>query len=412
MQRPKKGALILNKHTHSKLFFIWSIVGLVYGLEFFIRICPNALQATLQETLAINYTQLGKLSAIFYYSYALCQIPCTLLLTRYDLKKVLLSFLLIFYVGLVLFARSFSFEEALIARALLGIGSSITFTLLLELAQTWFDPKNFSFYVGLVNAFGVLGALCAEYPLEIFLTTHSWRSIITQCAHITLFLSLILLVITPSYRQHSSQKMSLQESFLSNKVLISKLIFIGFAMVLPIIVLPELWGLLVMTRLHHLSATEAAWVLSFFFIGTGIGSLLKALLSLKISNTRLIKIFLFIEFSGLILLIINPLHSSFFLACCCFTIGVSAAFMLLIFSIVQQQLKESSLTIAIINVGIMVSSVCAQPIIGWYLDASPELALPLNFSLKIAMSFLPLILIPAYTVTNSLKLEDNLYGHR
>lgn len=388
---------------YSKLLLIWSIVSLVYGLEFFVRISPNILQSALQQELTINYTKLGELSAAFYYAYALCQIPSTLLMLKYGLKKTFLSFSLIFMSGLFLFSYSTSYYYALCARILMGIGSSLTFTILLELAHQWFDKKDFSFYVGIANSVGTLGAICAEYPLKLALNHYLWQTLMRSCAYLTLVLLLLFYCFfSTETKQHHHPPT--QESVLNHLNFLAKVIFIGFAMVLPIIILPEMWGAIVMQHCHHLSSLEGAWILSFFFVGTGIGSMMKGPISLKRDTTQLIKIALCIEFLGLLCFILNPWKTTWALALSSLIIGMAASFMLLIFTIIQKKFEQPSLYIAITNVGIILFSVCIQPLMGYYLDYTTSLEFPMDLSLKIALSCLPLVLIPAYTITHYLKL--------
>ena len=77
--------------------------------------------------------------------------------------------------------------------------------------------------------------------------------------------------------------------------------------------------------------------------------------------------------------------------------------MLLIFTFIQKKISQPALSIVIVNVAVMLISVCFQPLMGWYLDYTFMLNWSLELSLKTALLVLPLVLIPAYTVTHHLK---------
>jgi MFS family permease len=173
-------------------------------------------------------------------------------------------------------------------------------------------------------------------------------------------------------------------------------------MVLPLIVLPALWGTLILEHYHHVDFANSAWILSFFFFGTITGSLSKAALSLHITGVRLLRIAIATEFFSLFLFVFNPTRSHGMLALSCFFIGLAASFMLLIFTFIQKKISQPALSIVIVNVTVLLISVCFQPLMGWYLDYTSSLNWSLEISLKTALLVLPLVLIPAYTVTHHL----------
>jgi hypothetical protein len=82
---------------------------------------------------------------------------------------------------------------------------------------------------------------------------------------------------------------------------------------------------------------------------------------------------------------------------------MSASFMLLLFSILQEEIKKPSIYISFVNVGIMFFSAFSQPLIGFYIDYALTLQISVHLCLKSIIIVLPLVLIPAYTMTYSIK---------
>ena len=113
----------MTSDSYINRFLQWSTVATLYGLCFFIRISPNTLQNVLQSDLHLGYTNVGLLSATFYYSYGFFQLLGAIASRYIGLHRCFLISLFALLLGLLCFAHVQTFEMALISRILMGMGS-------------------------------------------------------------------------------------------------------------------------------------------------------------------------------------------------------------------------------------------------------------------------------------------------
>lgn len=399
----------MNHFRYFKLLSLWSIVALIYCLEFFIRVSPNTLQEYLHQDLAINYSQLGEVSAFFYYSYALFQIPSGWLLNRFGINSFFSIFPLIFSISLYFFSYSSSLLDACISRFFMGLGASITFTALLHMAHEWFDQKNFSKFVSVANLFGMIGALASSYPLEILLLNNSWQNITRNLSYLlialTIFVFILLKIINPINPRDFEEDIEIPDYF--DKKLFIKLLFIAVAIASPIMILPEMWGSLFLEEIYGLSEMLSGKIISLFFIGIICGNFLNIFFRKEFAPLRILKLTIIIELICVSFFISGFNMSPFFLAFSALLIGSCASSMLLTFTMVQSLFPNKSFSLALFNIGVMLFPAFIQPLIGLAIDIGPLLGLKISSTLKISMYLLPALLLPAYTVANSIVEKDN-----
>ncbi len=399
----------MNHFRYFKLLSLWSIVALIYCLEFFIRVSPNTLQEHLHQDLAINYSQLGEISAFFYYSYALFQIPSGWLLNRFGINSLFSIFPLIFSISLYFFSYSSSLLSACTSRFFMGLGASITFTALLHMAHQWFDQKKFSKFVSAANLFGMIGALASSYPLEILLLNFSWQNITRTLSYLLITLTVIIFIslklINPSNPRDFEEDIEIPEYF--DKKLFVKLLFIAVAMASPIMILPEMWGSLFLEEIYNISDIFSGQIISLFFIGIICGNFLNIFFRKDLNPIKILKLTIILELISVTFFISGLNISLFLLAFFALLIGSCASSMLLTFTMVQELFPNKSFSLALFNIGVMLFPAFIQPLIGLAIDIGPLMGLPLASTLKMSMYLLPALLIPAYTVANSIVEKDN-----
>lgn len=386
-----------NQSSHFNQYLAWSIAGLIYSLSFFIRVSPNTLQAILQQDLSLDFQELGYVSASFYYSYAFFQIVGTLLSFRFSFLKVFWSYLIIFLWGLLIFTGAQSYESALWGRILMGMGCSLDFAFCLFLARTFFPRKNFAVFVGLTNFFGVIGGAIAQYPLEHLLSYFGWRDIFEAllilflACSVGLYLSLSL---TDVERQKSPSVGVLARELWSKKGTFILILWLCFTMVLPILMIPEMWGSLFVETLYGVTSIEASVILSYFFIGIGIGNLTLGVFRQLFGVLTIIRWALALEGVACLIFIYGAdIFGTIMLPCLALLIGMTASALLLFFDVLNSIFDDGRLAISSLNIFMTLLSASSHPLVGWYLDSSLFQGLPLAGALVESFSVLPLLLL-------------------
>ena len=147
----------------------------------------------------ISAEQLGFLTGVYFFSFGLFQIPLGVLLDRFGPRRVNACLLVLAAAGALLFAKADSFENLVLARALIGIGVSACLMATIQAFILWFPPERMSTMIALAYSMGGLGAIAASAPLELALRAFSWREIFGFLAAATLLLSALFALFVPEH---------------------------------------------------------------------------------------------------------------------------------------------------------------------------------------------------------------------
>jgi sugar phosphate permease len=127
--------------------------------------------------LRISATDLGYLSAFYYYAYVFMQFPTGLLVDSLGARKLLVFGAIAAAAGTFLFAFSDTFFLACFGRAIMGAATAIGWVVTLKLATHWFPPRVFATLSGLGLLIGNIGALFAQVPLRLLVERSGWRTV-------------------------------------------------------------------------------------------------------------------------------------------------------------------------------------------------------------------------------------------
>jgi predicted MFS family arabinose efflux permease len=155
---------------------IFTVVTAGFFLSMFHRVSTTVISPELTVDLQLSATQLSTLSALFFYSFALVQIPLGLALDRWGPRLVLAVLGMIGVVGTVLFAMAGGYWLASLARILLGIGMAGNLMGAFALLVNWFPADRFATLMGALTAAGTLGMMVAATPLALLVDVMGWRT--------------------------------------------------------------------------------------------------------------------------------------------------------------------------------------------------------------------------------------------
>ena len=140
---------------------------------------------------------LGLLSGIYFFSFALFQLPLGVLLDRYGPRRVNASLLMVAAAGGLWFALAGSTLELTLARALIGLGVSGCLMSSFSAFALWYPPERIATMNGVAFASGMLGAIAVTVPLEIVLRVLHWREVFYGIVALTVTVSLVLYLVVP-----------------------------------------------------------------------------------------------------------------------------------------------------------------------------------------------------------------------
>ncbi|MCG2586265.1 MFS transporter [Massilia sp. TS11] len=176
-------------------------VFLPYALGHFLSSALRTVNAVLapemMASLGLDATGLGWLTSVFFFSFALVQLPIGLALDRFGPRRVQPVLLALAACGAWLFARAESLMLLALARALLGVGLGGCFMSAVKALATWVAPARLPSVQGYLIAAGGLGAASATLPARALLPACGWRGVFLLLACAALLVALAIWLLAP-----------------------------------------------------------------------------------------------------------------------------------------------------------------------------------------------------------------------
>ncbi len=159
------------------------------GLNF-LNQAARTLIATIGPLLALEFglsaTELGLLSATFFFSYALAQLPVGLALDMFGVGRVQRSLALIAALGFAICALSDGVLSLGIGRFITGIGISVGMIAMLTAHSQWVPRHRVAAMTGLGVFVASFGGLAATLPAHRLTEAMGWRGVFWLLAAIAL----------------------------------------------------------------------------------------------------------------------------------------------------------------------------------------------------------------------------------
>jgi sugar phosphate permease len=156
-------------------WFIFAVGAIIFFLSQLYRTSNAILAPSLIRDLSLDSSGIGIVSAAFFYSFALTQIPIILFIDTTGPRKLMTTLSIIGIVGAIIFSLSQGLISALAGRLLLGIGMSCALMGSLKLLSDWFPPYLFATFSGVIMAVGTFGNMMSTTPLAMMVENWGWR---------------------------------------------------------------------------------------------------------------------------------------------------------------------------------------------------------------------------------------------
>lgn len=166
-----------NAHSHNRRrWTIFAVLALMYILVYFYRVSLAVVANDISRDLHLTPQQLGSLSGILFYVYALAQLPLGPMIDRLGSRVVISGCGVLTTAGGLLFSQADSLATAMAARALIGIGTASVLMATFTVFSHWYSKQEFGRVSGFMVAVGNLGNLAATAPLALAVGAFGWRS--------------------------------------------------------------------------------------------------------------------------------------------------------------------------------------------------------------------------------------------
>lgn len=401
-------------------WFVWSLACLFYFYECLLQVSPSVMSHELMHDFNVTGHTLGILSGIYFYSYAVMQLPGGVLMDYFGPKRLLTLASLICGISTLAFAYTNSFYTACLARLMIGFGSAFAAVGAMKLASNWFPAKRFALLTGMMVTIGMLGAIGGEAPLALLIDLYGWRYSmqLMGCIGILLAVFILLIVKDVPHPKHLPLKTCDEEALwpslltlIKNKQLWFIAIY-GGLMYMFTPVFCGLWGVPFLMIKMQLAKAIAANYISLIFVGWAIASPLWGIFSNRIGRR---KPSLYIGSIGSlvtsVVFIYVPIQSGWLMQFLLLCFGIFSAGFLPAFAVAKELCKRRYVAtgLSFMNMMNMLGIALAQPFIGFILDKcwggeyiNTIRVYPLA-AYHIALTILPLGILVALLILPSIK---------
>ncbi|MGE5148461.1 MAG: MFS transporter [Candidatus Eiseniibacteriota bacterium] len=189
-----------------------------YFLSYLYRSVNAVIAPHLVAEVGLTAADLGLLTAVFFFGFALPQIPLGLLLDRFGPRRVQSTQLLVAALGALWFALAHDKLGLIGGRMLIGIGMAGCLMASFKAITLWFPAERWPLVNGLLLGAGGVGAMVATKPVELMLSLTDWRGIFFGVSAATVVLAALTHAIVPEKPTEAhGQKLGTQ--FLEMKVI-------------------------------------------------------------------------------------------------------------------------------------------------------------------------------------------------
>lgn len=173
-------------------WLLWGTLGVVYLLVNVNRLSTAVLSEDLMAAFDTTGAQLGTLHAVFFWVYAVMQIPTGMLADRVGPRRTATVGAVVMNVGVLWFAVAESYLAALLARGLVGLGGAVIFVCILRFCANWYRADEFATMSGLTFAVAGVGGIVATTPLAVAVSAAGWRSSLAALGVVGLLVTVLV----------------------------------------------------------------------------------------------------------------------------------------------------------------------------------------------------------------------------
>jgi len=362
---------------------IWGIAAAFYAYGFFQRVAPSVIVDELMQAFALDATLLGTLSAAYFYTYAVLQVPIGVLIDRFGARLVLVSGALAAAAGGIAFALADSLAMALLGRALIGAGVGTAYIGTLKLAGSWFPLHRFGLLAGLTLAAGTAGAIGAQVPLSVAVALFDWRPTLLAAglAGLALCLAMLTLVRDEPGRPHFSRPAATQAEpagpaapglagILGRRETWLLVLVAGFTGA-PILTFAGLWGVPYFVQVQGVERATAASMTSLMLIAWAVGGPLLGAIADRVAQRAMLM--LVVATASCLLWLPFILHPTLPLSLAVplvLALGLGGGCMIVAFAIVRGVFGSAAAgrALGIVNTFVLLLGAAMQTLFGSLLD--------------------------------------------
>jgi MFS family permease len=356
-----------------------ALVAFVPAAAFFFyvflqRVSPSVMVGELMRDFAVGGAIVGTLSSLYLYAYAGLQLPVGLVLDRLGPRRLLAGAALLCGIGGVIFATADTLWLAYLGRTMVGAGAAASWVGALVVTAQWIPAARFALFTGIVQSFGMVGAVFGQAPLASAVLAQGWRATMLAVGLVGIGFALTLWFAIEDRPSPTASAGTLRADLravtANRETWLCGLI--GGSMTAAMLSFGGLWAVPYLSVAYGFDRPTAAWSASLLFIGWGLASPAFGLLSDRLRRRRalllagaigaVVTILPIALLSGLPLWLLWTLLLAH---------GAFASSMIIVFASVREHNRPGAggAAMGVVNTFVVGSGALFQPLIGVVLDA-------------------------------------------
>ena len=168
-----------------------------YFLSYLYRTINAVLGPVLMEDLSLTPSEIGFLTGVFFFAFAISQIPLGLAIDRFGPRRTEGFMLFVGAAGAIIFSVAETIIGLSLGRALIGLGVAGCLVCAFKAFALWFPTERLPFVNGCILSVGGLGAIVASSPFQRSLVEFGWPVVFVVLSIITLLAAIIILSVVP-----------------------------------------------------------------------------------------------------------------------------------------------------------------------------------------------------------------------
>ncbi len=355
-------------------WMIWVVTSLLYVLVNFHRFALGVISDKLMAAFQIAAVELGGLSSLYFYLYALLQVPAGILADTWGPRRTITWSALIMAAGSFIFGIAQDLTVAYLGRFLIGVGVAAVFVNILKLLADRFPPQTFATMTGLTTTFGFLGGLVAGGPYALVVEVVGWRWGFYGVGFLTAVVALCCFWLIqdrtiPLPPQGETQAFAPLWIVLRSRET-WPLFFAKVGITGTFLAFFALWGPPYLMQVYGLARPEAGALISVGLLGFVVGATTIGFLSDRVFQQRKLPLLLAgccytLFWVGPAMNLLSPSLLTLYL----FAFGFFGSSLLLCLSCVKEKHPERvGVALAVVNAGGFLGAALLQVLLGFVLD--------------------------------------------
>ncbi len=351
----------------------WLVGCGFFFFAFVLRVSPSVMVSDLMREFAVGASLLGNLSAFYFYSYAILQVPIGMAMDRIGPRRAMSAAAAICGLGSAIFALSTSVEMAYLGRLMIGAGAAFAYVGTLSITSQWFPAQRFALLGGSLQMFGMLGGISGQAPTGYLVAEFGWRQTMLGMSVAVMMIAVLLWLFVRDRTSDLHRGVGLWSSL--RRVASHPQTWLNtltaFTLTGPMLAIGGLWGVPYLITAYGVSRTQAAATMSMFFVGLAIAAPTLGWLSDRLGRRKPFLIGGCL--TGTVCMLTVALARDLpypVLVVLCLVTGAAGGSQILSFACVKEinPPNVSGAAIGLVNMGVVGSGAVMQPLIGVVLD--------------------------------------------